>query len=49
MNKLINKFLLTRDKLMLDLHLKQPGFNCSTCGPFTNSKFKEKGNSKPLK
>ena len=26
MNKIINKFLLTGDKFMLELHLKQPGF-----------------------
>ena len=26
MNKIINKFLLTGDKFMPELHLKQPGF-----------------------
>ena len=26
MNKIINKFLLTGDKFMPKLHLKQPGF-----------------------
>ena len=35
MNKIINKFLLTRDKYILELHLKQPGFTYSACGPFT--------------
>ena len=35
MNKIINKFLLTRDKCILELHLKQPGFTYSACGPFT--------------
>ena len=34
MNKIINKFLLTGDKIMLELHLKQPGFTYSACGPF---------------
>ena len=33
MNKIINKFLLTRDKFMSEL--KQPGFTYSACGPFT--------------
>ena len=46
MNKIINKFLLTEDKLMPELHLKQSGFTYSACGPFTKQhekiqKFKE--------
>ena len=36
MNKIINKVLLTGDKFMPELHLKQPGFTYSVCGPFTN-------------
>ena len=32
MNKIINKFLLTGDKFMPDLHLRQPGFTYSPCG-----------------
>ena len=35
MNKIINKFLLTGDKFMPELHLKQPGFTYSACGPLT--------------
>ena len=35
MNKIINKSLLTRDKFMPELYLKQPGFAYSACGPFT--------------
>ena len=35
MNKIINKFLLTGNKFMAELHLKQPGFTYSACGPFT--------------
>ena len=35
MNKIINTFLLSRDKFMTKLHLKEPGFTCSACGPFT--------------
>ena len=35
MNKIFNKFLLTGDKFMPELHLKQPGFTYSGCRPFT--------------
>ena len=35
MNNIINKFLLTGDKFMSELHLKIPGFNYSVCGSFT--------------
>ena len=35
MNKIINRFLLTGDKLMPELHLKKPGFIFSASGPFT--------------
>ena len=34
MNEIINKFLLVGDRLMPDMHLKQPGFTYSACGPF---------------
>ena len=53
MNKIINKLLLTGDKFMQELHLKQPGFTYSACGPFTKhreriQKFRETGNLKHL-
>ena len=35
MNKTINNFFLTKDKCMPEFHLKQPGFTCTACGPFT--------------
>ena len=35
MNKIVNKFLLTGDKFMPELHLRQPVFTYSACGPFT--------------
>ena len=35
MNKITNKILLTGDKFMPELHLKQPGYTYSVCGPFT--------------
>ena len=35
MNKTINRFLLTGDKFMLEMHLRQPGFTYSACGLFT--------------
>ena len=36
-NKIINKVVLTGDKFMPKLHLKQPGFIYSACGPFTKT------------
>ena len=48
MNKIVNKFLLEGDKFMPEMHLRQPGFTYSACGPFTKNKeriqnFKETG------
>ena len=50
MNEIINKFLLVGDKFMPEMHLKQPGFTYSACGPFTKhaeriKKFKQTGNT----
>ena len=38
MNDIINKFLLVGDKFMPEMHLRQPGFTYSACGPFTKTK-----------
>ena len=38
MNEIVNKFLLTGDKSMPEMHLKQPRFTYSACGPFTKNK-----------
>ena len=38
MNEIINKFLLVEDKFIPEMHLKQPGFTYSACGPFTKNK-----------
>ena len=38
MNEVVNKFLLVGDKFMPEMHLKQPGFTYSACGPFTKNK-----------
>ena len=38
MNNTINKFLLAGDKFMPEMHLRQPGFTYSACGPFTKQK-----------
>ena len=50
MNEILNKLLLAGDKFMPELHLKQPGFTYSGCGPFTRSKeriekFMQTGNT----
>ena len=34
MNKINKNFLLTGDKNVPELHLKQAGFTYSACGPF---------------
>ena len=38
MNEIVNKFLLADDKLMPQMHLKQPGFTYGACGQFTKNK-----------
>ena len=38
MNNIINKFLLVGDKFMPEMHLRQPQFVYSACGPFTRHK-----------
>ena len=51
MNNVINKFLLAGDKFMPEMHLRQPQFVYSACGPFTRHKerikeFKRTGNTR---
>ena len=51
MNDIINKFLLAGDKFMPEMHLRQPQFTYSACGPFTKHKqriqmFKGTGDTK---
>ena len=51
MNSVINKFLLTGDKFMPEMHLRQPQFVYSACGPFTRHKerikeFKRTGDTR---
>ena len=53
MNKIFNNFFLTGDKFVPELHLKQPRFTYSVCGPFTKhrertQKFREASNLKHL-
>ena len=38
MNEIANKFLLAGDKFMPEMHLRQPQFVYSACGPFTKNK-----------
>ena len=50
MNEIVNKFLWIGDKFMTEMHLKQPRFTCTACGPFTKNKeriqiFKETGDT----
>ena len=53
MNNTINKLLLAGDKFMPEIHLRQPQFTYSACGPFTKhkqkiQKFKETGDTNYL-
>ena len=50
MNGIVSKFLLAGDKLMPEMHRKQPGFTYSAFGPVTKSrkrieKFMQTGNT----
>ena len=38
MNEIVNKVSVVEDKFMPEMHLKQPGFTCITCGSFTKNK-----------
>ena len=51
MNNVINKFLLVGNKFMPEMHLRQPQFVYSACGPFTRhkeriKKFKQTGDTR---
>ena len=35
---MVNKFLLERDELILEMHIRQTGFTYRAWGPFTKSK-----------
>ena len=50
MNEIVYKCLLIGDKFMPQMHLKQPGFTYSACGPFVKNKeriekFMQTGNT----
>ena len=45
--------LLTRDKVVTEMHLKEPGFTHSSCGPMNKTKkriqkLKETGDSRQI-
>ena len=51
MYDIVNTLLLAGEQFMPEMHLKQPTFTYSVCGPFTKSKeriqkFKETGDTK---
>ena len=51
MNNVINKLLLAGNKFMPEMHLRQPQFVYSACGPFTRhkeriKKFKQTGDTR---
>ena len=51
MNNIINKFLLAGEKFMPEMHLREPQFVYSACGPYTRykeriKKFKQTGDTR---
>ena len=40
MSDVVNEFLLTGDKFIPEIHLRQPRFTNSACGPLTVNKEK---------
>ena len=54
MKEIVNEFFLTGDTFIPEMHLRQPGFTCSACGPFTKTKeriqkFRETGDTKYIR
>ena len=47
LNEILNKFLLTGDKFIPEMHLKQLGFTYSACGLFTKNKERIQKLKKP--
>ena len=50
MNEIVDTFFIAGDKFMPEIHLRQPQFVYSACGPFTKNKeriqkFKETGDT----
>ena len=45
-NNIIDKIFLEGDKLMVEMHLKQPKFTYSACGPFSKIKNQYKRSKK---
>ena len=51
MNEIIKNFLLAGERFMTEMHIEQPGFTYSACGPFIKNKqriekIKETGDSR---
>ena len=46
MNEIVNKFLLTGDKFMPEMHLRHLEFTCSASRPFINNKERIKKNQR---
>ena len=47
MNEIVNKFLLSGDKFIPEMHLRQPRFAYSACGAFTKTRKKSKSQKNP--
>ena len=40
MNEIVDKFCLSGEKFMLEMHLRQPGFTYSVCEPFIKNNIR---------
>ena len=40
MNEIVDKFCLSGEKVMLEMHLRQPGFTYSVCEPFIKNNIR---------
>ena len=45
MNEIENKYLLTGDKFIPEMHARQSGFTYRACGPFTRNPKKQRKNT----
>ena len=48
MNTVVNKIFLGRDRFLPEIHLRQPGFTNSACGPFTKDEERTKNFKKQV-
>ena len=48
LNEIVNKFFFAGDRFMPEIHLRQPRFTYSACGPFTKDKERQNLNKQEI-